>query len=148
VINRAHGVWCPYCNLDLPGAAAALPAITALGAQLIAISPQTASNSGKSERENKVTFPLLSDPVNEVAARFGLRFRLRDYLIELYRDTFKNDLTRINGDSSWTLPMPARYVSGTDGVIEYAEVNPDYTQRPDPEELLPVLRKMQETVAT
>jgi hypothetical protein len=44
--------------------------------------------------------------------------------------------------------MPARYVSGTDGVIEYAEVNPDYTQRPDPEELLPVLRKMQKTVAT
>jgi peroxiredoxin len=123
-----------------------LPAITALGAQLIAISPQIASNGGKSERENKV--PLLSDPGNEVAAKFGLRFRLPDYLIELYRDTFKNDLTRISGDSSWTLPMPGRYLIGTDGVIEYAEVNPDYTQRPDPEELLPVLRKMQKTVAT
>jgi hypothetical protein len=39
----------------------------------------------------------------------------------------------------WTLPMPARYVIGTDGVIAYAEVNPDYTQRPDPQELLPML---------
>ena len=53
-----------------------MPAITGLGARLIAISPQTASNNGKSERENKVTFSLLSDPGNEVAARFSLRFRL------------------------------------------------------------------------
>lgn len=58
-------------------------------------------------------------------AQFGLRFKLPDYLIELYRDTFKNDLSHTNGDSSWTLPMPAHYVIGTDGVIGYAEVNPD-----------------------
>jgi len=35
--------------------------------------------------------------------------------------------------------MPTRYLIGTDGAIAYAEVNPDYTRRPDPEELLPVL---------
>ena len=64
---------------------------------------------------------------------FSLRFKLPDYLIELYRDTLKNDLARINGDSSWTLPMPARYVIGTDGVIAYAEVKPNYTRRPDPQ---------------
>jgi len=45
----------------------------------------------------------------------------------------------VNGDPSWTLPMPARYVIGQDGIILYAEVNPDYTIRPDPEDLLPVL---------
>jgi peroxiredoxin len=76
---------------------------------------------------------------HEVAARFRLRFKLPDYLITLYRDTFKNDLPGTNGDSSWTLPMPARYVIGSDGAIVYAEVNPDYTRRPDPQELLPVL---------
>jgi len=147
VVTFYRGIWCPYCNLDLQALQAALPAITEHGAQLVAISPQTQSNSRKSQRDNKVTFPILSDPGNEVAARFGLRFALPDYLVELYRDTFKNDLTRINGDPSWTLPMPARYVLGTDGVIAYAEVNPDYTQRPDPNELLPVLGRMQKTVA-
>jgi len=147
VVTFYRGIWCPYCNLDLQALQAALPAVTEHGAQLVAISPQTQSNSRKSQRDNKVTFPILSDPGNEVAARFGLRFALPDYLVELYRDTFKNDLTRINGDPSWTLPMPARYVLGTDGVIAYAEVNPDYTQRPDPEELLPVLAKMQSRVA-
>jgi len=147
VVTFYRGVWCPYCNLDLQALQAALPAMSALGAQLIAISPQTASNSRKSERDNQVTFPVLADPGNEVAAQFGLRFKLPDYLIELYRDVFKNDLARVNGEPSWTLPMPARYVIGTDGVIAYAEVNPDYTQRPDPHELLPVLTKMRKTVA-
>ena len=43
-------------------------------------------------------------------------------------------------DPAWVLPMPARFVMGQDGVIIYAQVNPDYTQRPDPSELLPALR--------
>jgi hypothetical protein len=47
-----------------------------------------------------------------------------DYLIELYRETLKNDLSRINGDPSWTVPMPGRYVIGTDGVVAYAGLNP------------------------
>jgi peroxiredoxin len=147
VVTFYRGVWCPYCNMDLQALQEALSAITERGAQLIAISPQSQHNSLKSERENKVTFPILSDPGNEVAARFGLRFRLPDYLIELYRDSFKNDLSRTNGDSSWTLPMPARYVIGMDGVIAYAEVSPDYTRRPDPEELLPTLSALKSRVA-
>ena len=147
VVTSYRGVWCPYCNMDLQALQDTLPAISERGAQLVAISPQTQFNSHKAQRENKVTFPILSDPGNEVAARFGLRFKLPDYLIELYRDTFKNDLARTNGDASWTLPMPARYVIGTDGVIAYAEVNPDYTRRPDPNELLPVLSGMNNPLA-
>jgi peroxiredoxin len=147
VLTFYRGVWCPYCNMDLQALREALPAITERGAQLVAISPQSQRNSLKTQRENKVTFPILSDPGNEVAARFGLRFKLPDYLIELYRDTFKNDLSLVNGDSSWTLPMPARYVIGADGVIAYAEVNPDYTRRPDPDELLPVLSALKSRVA-
>jgi len=37
--------------------------------------------------------------------------------------------------------MPARYVIGQDGVVLYSEVNPDYTHRPDPLDMLPVLEK-------
>ena len=31
---------------------------------------------------------------------------------------------------------------GQDGIILYAEVNPDYKRRPDPEELLPALDRI------
>lgn len=147
VLTFYRGVWCPYCNMDLQALQEALPQIESLGAQLVAVSPQTAANTRRSVRENKVAFPILSDLGNEVAARFGLRFTLPDYLQDLYKNVFKNDLAINNGEPSWTLPMPARYVIGRDGVIAYAEVNPDYTQRPDPEELVPVLQQLQAATA-
>ena len=139
VVTFYRGVWCPYCNMDLQALQEALPEIEKHGARLVAISPQTAANSRRSQRENKLGFPILSDPHNDVAASFGLRFALPDYLVDLYKNTFKNNLELVNGDDSWTLPMPARFIIGQDGVIRYAEVNPDYTRRPDPSELLPVL---------
>jgi peroxiredoxin len=138
VISFYRGVWCPYCNLELQALQAALPDINARGASLVAISPQTAANSRKSQRDNKLGFPILTDVKSEVANAFGIRFALPDYLIEVYAG-FGNDLTKVNDDPAWVLPMPARYVVGTDGIIAYAEVNPDYTHRPDPSELLPVL---------
>lgn len=141
VVSFYRGVWCPYCNLELQALQAALPEVAAIGASVVAISPQVAVNSRKSVRQNSLDFPILSDPGNDVAAAFGLRFALPDYLVDLYK-SLRNDLPAFNGDDSWTLPMPARYVISPQGTIAYAEVNPDYTRRPDPSELLPVLRQL------
>ncbi|MGJ5096243.1 peroxiredoxin-like family protein [Bradyrhizobium oligotrophicum] len=140
VVSFYRGVWCPYCNMELQALQAALPKFEKLGASLVAISPQTAANSRKSVRQNELGFPILSDTHNDVAAAFGLRFALPDYLVDLYK-SLKNDLPAFNGDPSWTLPMPARYVIAPDGLILYAEVNPDYTRRPEPEDMLPALRR-------
>ncbi|AZS80038.1 AhpC/TSA family protein [Achromobacter spanius] len=133
-----RGVWCPYCNMDLQALQAALPAVQEAGASLVAISPQLAANSRKAVRQNSLTFPILSDSHNDVAAAFGLRFELQDYLVDLYK-SLKNELPAFNGDASWTLPMPARYVVAQDGTIVYAEVNPDYTRRPEPSDMLPAI---------
>lgn len=140
VVSFYRGVWCPYCNMELQALQAALPKFEALSANLVAISPQTAVNSRKSVRQNALGFPILSDPHNDVAASFGLRFEMPDYLVDLYK-ALKNDLPSFNGDPSWTLPMPGRFVIGQDGTILYAEVNPDYTRRPEPEDMLPALRR-------
>ena len=139
VVSFYRGVWCPYCNMELQALEEALLAFREVGANLVAISPQNAVNSRKSIRMSGLDFPILSDPGNRTAAAFGLRFELPDYLIELYK-TLKNDLPAFNGDASWTLPMPGRFVIGQDGVIRYAEVNPDYTHRPEPADMLPALR--------
>jgi peroxiredoxin len=141
VASFYRGVWCPYCNMELQALQEALPLFRELGANLVAISPQNPVNSRKSVRTNGLSFPILSDPGNATAAAFGLRFTLPDYLIELYK-SLKNDLPAFNGDTSWTLPMPGRFVIGQDRVIRYAEVNPDYTQRPEAADMLPVLRHL------
>ncbi len=141
VVTFYRGAWCPYCNLDLQAIEAAANEIRGFGASLVAISPQTPPNSRRSQRENKLSFPILSDLAGMVANMFGLRFRLPDDLIAVYKQ-LGVDLAVHNGEPSWTLPMPSRYIIGRDGTIAYAEVNPDYTRRPDPQELLPVLRRL------
>jgi hypothetical protein len=77
--------------------------------------------------------------------------RLRDEAIQLLPWIASRSLSSgravVNDDPAWVLPMPARYVVGTDGIIAYAEVNPDYTQRPDPGELLPVLDRLKTSKA-
>jgi peroxiredoxin len=146
VLTFYRGVWCPYCNLDLQAIEDVAPRIRALGATLVAVSQQTAPNSRKSQAENKLSFPILADKGGETGAAFGIRFRLPEDLAQLYK-RLKVDLAIINGEPSWTLPMPARYVIGQDGVIAYAEVNPDYTRRPEPDELLPVLERLLEHTA-
>ena len=139
IVSFYRGVWCPYCNMELQALQEALPSFRDANARLVAISPQTRVNSRKAVRENGLDFPILSDPGNESAAAFGLRFALPDYLVALYT-SLKNDLPGFNGDASWTLPMPGRFVIGQDGVIRYAEVNPDYTRRPEPLDILPAVR--------
>ena len=68
VLSFYRGVWCPFCNTELQGLEAALPEIRSYGASLLAISPQTQSNSRKSQRDNKVTFPVLADQGRKVAS--------------------------------------------------------------------------------
>ncbi len=146
VITFYRGVWCPYCNAELQALQDALPDITALRGSLVAISPENAANSRKATRQNELSFPILTDKGNEVAAAFGLRFRLPDELITIYKG-FGNDLAAVNGEPSWTLPMPGRFVVAPDGVIAYAEVNPDYTRRPDPADMMDALRQAADHVA-
>lgn len=138
VLTFYRGVWCPYCNIDLTAIEDVADDIRAAGAALIAVSPQTPINSRKSQRQNGLSFPILSDAGLKVAEQFGIKFAMPDDLIAIYK-AFGNDFNVINGDDSWTLPMPARYVIASDGTIAYAEVSPDYTRRPDPADLLPVL---------
>jgi len=68
-----------------------------------------------------------------IAKTFGLVFTLPDDLKDLYLNVFKNDLAQRNGETSWRLPLPARFVIDRGGIIRYAQADPDYTVRPEPE---------------
>ena len=115
----------------------------ALGAQLIAVSPVLPEVADELVKKHRLSFDLLRDPGNEVAASYGLRWQLPDDLKQLYLK-FGTDLEADNGDDSWTLPMPARYIIDRDGIVRYARTDPDYTVRPDPAETLEALRALTE----
>jgi len=107
----------------------------------VAISPQVEAYARYSVEKNGLHFDVLSDPGNAVARRFGLSFQVPEDLKRVYIE-MKLDLPRYNGDDSWQLPMPARFVVDREGIIRYADFDPDYTTRPDPEETLAALREL------
>ena len=117
------------------------PDLAALGASLVAISPQLPEHNRELIRTRHLTFEILTDRGNAVARRFGLAFALPDDLRALYL-TFPLDLAQFNGDDSWTLPMPGRFVIDRAGIIRYAEVDPDYTTRPEPTDTVAALRAL------
>ena len=146
VVTFYRGAWCPYCNLDLQALEEARPEIEARGASLVAISQQTAANSRKSQRSNKVGFPIVGDKGGELAENLDLRWHLPEDLQAIHKQ-LGADLVAFNGENSWTLPMPARYVIGQDGIIAYAEINPDYTRRPEPSDVFSILDQLKRSSA-
>lgn len=114
---------------------------TSLGANLVAISPQLAEYSRKLAKAKKLTFEILSDPGNLVAGKFGLAYALPEDLRKIYLQ-FGIDVPKHNGDDSWTLPLASRFIIDREAVIRYAEMDVDYTIRPDPEHTIEVLKSI------
>ena len=104
------------------------------------ISPQLEKFSKQVAKNNNLTFNVLCDSGNRVASGFGLTFSLPADLRKLYAD-FGIDLQRFNGDASWTLPIPARFILDQQGTIINVDSNPDYTIRPEPFDIVKLLQK-------
>jgi peroxiredoxin len=145
IVTFHGGLWCPTCVAELQALEAARSEFTRHGASLLAISPQTPCHNRPTRDEIGPSFPLLSDPRNRVAAAYGVVAKLPAALIDLYQRS-GIDLPSLNGDESWALPLPARFVVAPDRTILYSEVSLDLTRRFDPLNLLPVLRHFKPTI--
>ena len=162
VICFIRGRWCPFCVGQMEAMNAILPELEKLGASLVAISPQTIHQSFLMVDQHRLQFSLLSDAGNKVARQFGLVYRAPQYQQDVYRRAFVN-LPFVNGDDNWELPIPGTFIAGRKprdrggysssnseasvpgkqlaAEVLYASANPDYTERPEPAEI--VLRASQ-----
>jgi peroxiredoxin len=140
VLCFIRGRWCPFCVGQMEAMNLIAPQIEGAGATFVAISPQTVRQSFFMHDQHKLRFPLLSDAGNQVARRFGLTYRVPAPQEAVYRRAFVN-LPFANGDESWELPIPATYILDRDGTILYASANEDYTERPEPADIIRTLQK-------
>ena len=105
------------------------------------ISPELPERTADMAAKQKLTFPILWDEQSRVAEAFGLAFTLPEDLKAVYLG-FGNDLALRNGDPSWRLPVPARFVIDAGGIVRSVQADPDYTHRPEPETTVDALRKV------
>jgi peroxiredoxin len=143
VLSFYRGGWCPYCNLQLRAYQQALADMQALGAQLVAVSPQSPDASLSTSAKNALAFDVLSDSGNHVARAFGLVYTLPEELQMVLRANAKA-LPDFNGDDSWELPLTATYVIAEDGTITLDYLDVDYRKRLETEEILGALRALRE----
>ena len=115
--------------------------INSLQADLIAISPQSPDHSRSLKNAKKLTFEILSDPGNQVAEKFRLVYTLAEDLKKIYLQ-FGIEVPKYNGDDSWRLPLASRFIIDRKGVIRYAEMDVDHTNRPDPEHTIEALKSI------
>jgi len=146
VISFFRGRWCPYCVAELETWRELQPELRRRGALFVAISPQTARQSGFMIEQHTLTFPVLTDPGAEVAERFGVAYSIsqaqrRYYQSILINIPFNNaGLSYHNAtEASWRLPLPASFLIKPDGIIAYSQAHADFRVRPEPAEILALL---------
>lgn len=140
VITWYRGGWCPYCNVALNQLQQKLPELKSLNTTLVALTPELPDHSLSTKEKNELEFEVLTDINNEVARQYGIVFKLDDKTAQRYEQALH--LSSRNGTNSSELPVPATYIIDRKGRIRYAYVNPDYTKRANPEDIVQALEQI------
>lgn len=139
-----RGGWCPYCRRHLAELAEIVPALDEAGFRILAISPDQPSKLRAKPDFGELPYTLLSDSSMSVSSAFGIAFRVDDELVDKYMNSYGIDLEGDSGETHHLLPHPAVYIVDTEGVIQYAHVDPNYKERLDPEEILATAKSVAE----
>ena len=136
-----RGNWCPYCSLQLRAYNEALPQFSAIGAKLVAVSPQTPDLTRLTAEEKDLQFPVLSDAGNAVARQYGLAYQVGGAVYNTLHSVGIN-LAAFNGDDSGELPLTGTFVIAQDRQIAWAATEANFKQRPDPSIILAALAQL------
>ncbi|OCQ21047.1 hypothetical protein A7985_14800 [Pseudoalteromonas luteoviolacea] len=140
IITFFRGGWCPYCMLELQ-AWQQLMNQQPLKPNLIAVSGETQSFTEQVQHDNALSFPVLIDPNFSVMEQFGLVYEVNDALKQVLLK-WGVDLTERTALKEFVLPIPATYIIDSDGIVQYAFVEEDYTSRAEPSEVLTIYQQL------
>lgn len=138
VIAILRGHWCPFCRINAAGFAEVEPM---LGAQLVAITPETQAHRRAHKRDAGANFPFLMDMDLGYALTLGLALWVEDRLAALIAEA-GHDIPAFQAMDGWLLPMPAVFLVGADGVVAARHIDPDYRRRMDLDDLLVAARTL------
>ncbi|MDK2973054.1 MAG: hypothetical protein PWP23_2809 [Candidatus Sumerlaeota bacterium] len=143
VISFYRGSWCPYCNLQLRAMQDRLPDIEKLGGQLVAVSPEVPDESLSLIEKAELKFAVLSDKDAQVAAQYGVAWKIPEPILDHMRNDRGLDLARINDGNDTVLPIPATFVVSPDGIVTWRYVNVDYRRRAEPDDVIAALHELE-----
>jgi peroxiredoxin len=140
-----RGGWCPYCNTALGQWNNAAAEITAMGAQLIAITTEKPDDANRTTEKNGLDFEIYVDDKLNASRAFHVLFDIAPETKELYLSKYNLDVAKFNASKTWQLPHPGTFIVDSRGIVRYAHVDADYKAgRDKPENVIAALQTMKE----
>ncbi len=138
IINFFRGNWCPFCMAELADYQESIQQFHLPPTQFLFISPQMQLYSEQLKAEKDFDLTLIADQNNDIARQFGLVYTLDENIRTIYKK-IGADLSVINGNDSFELPIPATYVIAPSGKISYAFVETNYMMRAEPRDVMSMI---------
>lgn len=129
VILFVRGTWCPFCSRQVVNLTKFYKEITATGARLILITPRPLETTRRVANFFDVDFEFWLDESLQIAHRLGL-------VVESgVPDDYRNEY---GSDTLW----PTTLIVDKHGVIRHSQLSRFVADRPNPEKLLAIVKKM------
>ncbi|NLS03636.1 AhpC/TSA family protein [Rhizobium sp. P32RR-XVIII] len=141
VVSFYRGGWCPFCNAELRALQAAKAQFDSLKANLVVVSPETRDLPRQLKRQLNLDLTMLADVDHGVAISYGVLFRVPEETKAHYSGQ-GYDFGHRHGSTEWMLPIPATFVIDQDGIIRDSFVEPDFTIRQEPSDILNRVREL------
>ncbi len=135
VLTFYRGSWCPYCSRYLAEMRHVETKLLEMGYEILFLSADRPEKLAPSLEEEGWGFTLLSDNQLEVARVFGVAYRLTEEQVAKLLE-YGHDIEEASGETHRMLPVPATFIIGWDGIIQFQYANPNYKVRLTPEVLL------------
>jgi peroxiredoxin len=141
VVSFYRGGWCPFCNAELRALQAVKAELDSLKANLVVLSPETRDLPRQLKRQLNLDLTMLADVDHGVAISYGVLFRVPEETKAHYAGQ-GYDFGQRHGSTEWMLPIPATFVIDQAGVVRGAFVEPDFTIRQEPSDILDNVRRL------
>ena len=122
-----RGNWCPLCSVQVKELAAAYRGISALGAKVVLVSPQPATDSRAMAERFDAPMTFLVDGGNAAARALGIQHP-------------GGAPVGVVDDGETVLPTAV--ILDADGVVRFSDETGNYRFRPHPDLFLTVLRDL------
>jgi peroxiredoxin len=133
-----RGQWCPYCNKQIQHLQDSLELLTAKGAYVVGVTPETAENINKTIGKTHASFSIVQDKGYQIMKDYKVNYVMDDAMVTKYKG-YGVDLENNNGNTDHVLPVPATYVIGKNGKLLFVHFDKDYTKRPAVSSILNML---------
>lgn len=134
-----RGQWCPYCNKYIHQLQDSLQMLTAKGAYVIGVTPETNENINKTIEKTHASFSMLHDNGYSIMKKYDVNYAMDTAMVTKYKG-YGVDLEKNNGNTDHILPVPATYIIDQSGKIIFVQFDKNYKNRPSVATLINALK--------